>query len=114
MRRILIVTLTACAFGLAGQASAAAPERMEVAKLVTVEGVDFRDVAQVEAIYARLQRAALQVCMSPDLSFADRATRAADRACSQRALSTSVAALNRPLLTARYQQHDAPILASGY
>lgn len=116
MRQLVPAALAAVLLGVAGQASAeiVTAQRVDVARPVAVAATDFRDSGQVEALYARIQRAALQVCMSPDLSFADRAARDADRACAQRALAAAVAKMDRPMLTARYQRQDAPILARGY
>ena len=118
MRHLVPAAATAAVvlLAFAGQASAeiATAERLDVAMPLSVAATDFRDPGQVEALYARIQRAALQVCMSPDLSFADRAAREADRACAQAALAAAVAKMDRPMLTARYQRQDAPILARGY
>jgi len=117
MRHLVPAAAAALLISVAGQAVAAeasSTERVGVVKRVSVGALDFRNPRQVEGLYATLQRAALQVCMSPDVSFSDRALRAADRACAQRALGTAVASIDRPMLTARYQQQDAPILARGY
>jgi UrcA family protein len=117
MRHLVPAAVVALLIGVAGQALAAetiGAERLSVLKRVSVGAVDFRNPGQVEGLYATLQRAALQVCMSPDASFTDQALRTADRACAQRAVGTAVASINRPMLTARYQLRDAPILARGY
>jgi UrcA family protein len=117
MRFSVSVAVAAFLVSVAGQAAAAdtiGAERLAVLKRVPVAAIDFRSAGQVEGLYATLQRAALQVCVSPDVGFADSALRAADRACAQRALGTAVASINRPMLTARFQRQDAPILARGY
>ena len=107
----------ACIAGLAAGHTLAAPkgplDQPESSSLqVSTAGVDFRNAAEVEAFYARLQRAALFVCgASLDK---DRADRAKDRACAQAALKTAVGAVNHPTLTALNQRGDTPILARGW
>ncbi len=82
------------------------------AERILINRVDFRDPGQVQAVYKRLQQAALFVCgVDPS---ADRAEREAARACSERALGQAVQSVDRPLLTATYQQSGAPMLARGY
>ncbi len=79
---------------------------------VDVAGVDFRDAAQVRALHERLQQSALFVCgVSNDGS---RGQRDADRACAERAVREAVQKIDRPLLTAAYQQSGAPMVARGY
>lgn len=115
MRIFTAVAAAALMTAVAGQASAitvdhntreASTSRIEVAQ------VDFRDAGQVRAFHKRLQQAALFVCGSnPEAS---RDQRAADRACADKAMADAVSSLNRPLLTATYQQAGAPMVARGY
>lgn len=120
MRSLNAAVAAACLFtaAVAGQSQAAtiidsnnnAPE--VTASRISVAGVDFRDAAQVRAFHTRVQQAALFVCgVNPE---ADRAQRAADRACAEKAVRSTVEQLNRPLLTATYQQAGAPMVARGY
>ena len=88
------------------------PVRTASATRLAVGPVDYRDPAQVQRVYVRLQRAAIAVCGSP--AGIDRATREADRACAEQALKQAIAQVDRPLLTALHQQSGGPVLARGY
>jgi UrcA family protein len=101
----------------AAGAAQAAPRSAVAARDVSVErlevgAVDFRDAAQVRAFHKRLQQAALFVCGAR--ADAIKAERDADRACAEKAMNEAVNGLNRPLLTAYYQQSGAPMVARGY
>ena len=115
--RIFTAVAAACLMtaAVAGQASAATTDhntREASMSRIEVGQVDFRDADQVRAFHKRLQQAALFVCGSnPE---AGRDQRAADRACAEKAMGDAVNNLNRPLLTATYQQAGAPMVARGY
>ena len=116
MRMFSIVVATAALIAAAGAAQAA-PKSTVLARDVSTERlevgvIDFRDAGQVRAFHRRLQQSALFVCgVRTD---ATRQEREADRACAEKAMSDAVNALNRPLLTATYQQAGAPMVARGY
>jgi UrcA family protein len=115
MRTLSAAVAAACLItaGFAGQSQAATQildrpttERLEVG------AVDFRDAGQVRAFHKRLQQAAVFVCgVSLDL---DRAQRQANQACAEKVVRDAVNSLDRPLLTATYQQAGAPMVARGY
>jgi UrcA family protein len=114
MRTLITVIAVAAVLGAAGLAQAAdrsiprevSSERLEVGN------VDFRDANQVRAFHKRLQHSAMFVC-GVNLE-ASSARRAEDRACADKVMADTVQSLNRPLLTATYQQSGAPMVARGY
>ena len=99
--------------GAAGQAVASDHANREAsAEQLSTAGIDFRDAGQVHAFYKRLQQASMFVC---GVSVGeDRARTAEARTCAEKSLREAVDGLNRPLLTATYQQSGAPMLARGY
>ena len=113
--RILNAAVAAAVLFSAG--SAVALDRTPVAReastdKVEIANVDFRDAAQVRAFHKKLQQSALFVCgVRNDGS---RAQREADRACAEAAVRDAVMKVDRPLLTATYQQGGAPMVARGY
>jgi UrcA family protein len=113
--RILAATVlvaAACAAAPAFAVTDNSLAREASSSRIETANVDFRDAGQVRAFHKRLQQAALFVCgSSPEAS---RAQRAADRACAEKAVSDAVSKLDRPLLTATYQQAGAPMVARGY
>ncbi len=117
MRTFTTAIAAACLMtaAVAGQGQAATKNhnvREASSSSIQVGQVDFRDAGQVQALHKRLQQAALFVCgVNPEAS---RDQRAADRACAEKAMSDAVNNLNRPLLTATYQQAGAPMVARGY
>ena len=74
--------------------------------------VNFRDANEVRAFHKRLQQSAMFVC-NVTLE-ARKSERAEARACAEKAVQEAVNTLNRPLLTATYQQAGAPMIARGY
>ncbi|HTI67951.1 MAG TPA: UrcA family protein [Caulobacteraceae bacterium] len=112
MRALTVAVAATCllAGAVAGQVQAA--DRDASAERLVVGNVDFRDAGQVRAFHKRLQQAALFVCGVS--SEADREQREADRACAEKAVRDAVNSLDRPLLTATYQQAGAPMIARGY
>ena len=115
MRSFLAVA-AACLLtaGVAGQAQAAStvPNRVESSEELVVGQVNFRDSSEVRAFHKRLQQSALFVCgVSADATGKQRRE---DRACAEKAVRSAVESLNRPLLTATYQQAGAPMVARGY
>lgn len=113
--RILAAAVLVAAVAAAAPAFAAPVDnnvREVSSSRIEIGAVDFRDAGQVRAFHKRLQQAALFVCGSnPEAS---REQRAVDRACAEKAMSDAVSRLNRPLLTATYQQAGAPMVARGY
>jgi UrcA family protein len=61
--------------------------------------VDFTDPAQAKAFYAKVKRAAAEVCTAP--SFSSTISRP-DADCMSRAVAAAVKNADRPLLTAAY------------
>jgi UrcA family protein len=116
MRSLNVAIAAACLLtaAVAGQSQAADTNatRETSAERLAVGSVDFRDAAQVRAFHQRLQQAALFVCGVN--GEAGREQRQADRACAEKAVRDAVNSLDRPLLTATYQQAGAPMVARGY
>lgn len=114
--RMLSAAVAACLLStcVAGAAVAAtdlaAPEAATEA--LKVGQVNFRDATEVRAFHKRLQQSAMFVC-NVTLE-ARKSERAAARACADKAVADAVNSLNRPLLTATYQQAGAPMVARGY
>ncbi len=99
MTKTLLAAAAALALGgFAGQAFAADAGNTQA---VTVAGVNFADRTAVETFYAGLSRAAASAC---DSYAANSRVTAADRLCADRAVAKAVDALNRPVLTAVYQE----------
>ena len=116
MRTVNAAVAAACLLttAFAGQTLAAGREvpREASADRVEIGNVDFRNSAQVRAFHQRLQQSALFVCgVNNDAS---RGQREADRACAEQAVREAVNKIDRPLLTATYQQSGAPMVARGY
>ena len=106
----LLTTFAASAAAAAGPATNLAPEVSTEA--LKVGNVNFRDAAEVRAFHKRLQQSAMFVC---NVTLDARKTeRLAAQACAEKAVSDAVNSLNRPLLTATYQQAGAPMVARGY
>ncbi len=61
--------------------------------------VDFSDPAQAKAFYAKVKRAAAEVCTTPSLSST---ISRPDAACLSHAVAEAVRNADRPLLTAAY------------
>ncbi len=81
---------------IAGQAQS---NEATQSKFVSARGVDFNDHAQVSALYTRLWSTAHAVCDSgsaPRMAYAD-------IGCARRALAEAVKTLDRPALTAMYE-----------
>jgi UrcA family protein len=106
VRAIAIGAVVALGFG-AGNASAASPSDDQPASdgakqyVVRFADLDLSKMAGATALYGRLQRAARTVCdplESRDLAFATKY-----RACMDQAVSSAVARINRPLLSAYHQ-----------
>ena len=117
MRTLKMAAAAACILtaAVAGQASARDPVSFRVTSSERVEigNVDFRDAGQVRAFHERLQQSALFVCgVQADVTSAKQ--RREDRACAETAVRQAVNSLDRPLLTATYQQSGAPMVARGY
>lgn len=117
MRTLKMAVAAACVLtaAVAGQALARdeAPAREASSDRIATGSVDFRDAGQVRDFHKRLQQTALFVCgVQPDVT--SKKQREADRACAESAVRQAVAALDRPLLTATYQQAGAPMVARGY
>ena len=116
MRKLSAVVAAALLTGLAaGQVQAAGatvPDRVLSTEELNVGQVNFRDATQVRAFHKRLQQAALFVC-GASLEGSKR-QRVEDRACAEKAVREAVNSLDRPLLTATYQQAGAPMVARGY
>jgi UrcA family protein len=102
--------LTTFAAGAAGAATNVASEVSTEA--LSVGNVNFRDAAEVRAFHKRLQQSAMFVC-NVTLE-ARKSERLAAQACAEKAVAEAVNSLNRPLLTATYQQAGAPMVARGY
>jgi UrcA family protein len=108
MIKLVLAAAAALTVGAAGQAFAAA----EVAptKTVAVSDVDFRDQATTRRAYVRLHRAAATAC---DSNSANPRIAQADRLCAKKAMAKAVAEVNRPVLTAMFEQsRGAPV--SGF
>jgi UrcA family protein len=116
MRTLKMAVAAACLLtAAAGQAMARdeAPAREASSDRISTATVDFRDAAQVRDFHKRLQQTALFVCgVQPDVT--SRKQREADRACAEGVVRAAVDKLDRPLLTATYQQAGAPMVARGY
>ena len=69
---------------------------------VSTAGVDFRDQAAVKAFYAQLRLAARDVC---DSNSASPLVTQQDQLCVQKALANAVRVVDRPLLTALYDNN---------
>jgi UrcA family protein len=75
-----------------------AGDRVRVSALPTSR-VDFSDPAQAKAFYAKVKRAAAEVCTAP--SFSSTISRP-DAECVSHAVAEAVKNADRPLLTAAY------------
>ncbi len=108
MFKLVLTAAAALAVGAAGQAFAAT----EVAptKTVSVSDVDFSNQATTRQAYVRLHRAAAAAC---DSNSANPRITQADRLCARQAMAKAVAQVNRPVLTAMFEQtRGAPV--SGF
>jgi len=76
----------------------AAGDKVKVSALPTAR-VDFSDPAQAKAFYARVKRAAEEVCAAPSTSST---ISRPDDACVAHAVAQAVKNADRPLLTAAY------------
>ncbi len=73
--------------------------------------VDFSDPRQAKAIYAKVKRAAVEVCTVPSISSSISRT---DAECVSRAVADAIHGANRPLLTAAYDgDHSANRALAG-
>lgn len=95
MNKILLAA--AAALTIAGPALAA-PAGAD--QSLSVSGVNFNNAADVDAVYARITRAAATAC---DSYAAQGRVSAAARTCADRAVAQAVKALDRPVLTAMHQ-----------
>ncbi len=101
----MILAATAALFvgGFAG-AAFAAPVQDTPAQAVSVAGVNFNDRTDVQKVYTRINRAARVAC---DSNSANPVIAQADQICAKRAVAEAVATLNRPVLTAMYENRGA-------
>lgn len=101
--RMLVLALAASA-ALSAPAMAyqlksdAAGDKVRVSALPTSR-VDFSDPAQAKAFYARVKRAAEEVCVAPSISST---ISRPDADCVLHAVAAAVKTADRPLLTAAY------------
>jgi UrcA family protein len=98
MSKIILAAAAALTLGFAGQALAADAGNTQS---VPVAGVNFADRTAVNDFYAKLTRAAAEAC---DSYSANSRVTAQDRLCTNRAVASAVQQLNRPVLTAMYQE----------
>ena len=106
----MLKTLCIAAGLMALAAPAIAADSLQApTKAVSTASVDFHNSAAVRAFYSRLKTAANMVCDS--YSANSRVTQA-DIACAHRALAEAVRNVDRPLLTAMYENDGATRLAS--
>jgi UrcA family protein len=102
MKMLVLAVAAAAAFGAPAMAyqlkDDAAGDRVRVSAL-PVSRVDFSDPAQAKAFYAKVKRAAEEVCTGP--SFSSTISRP-DAECMSHALAEAVKTADRPLLTAAY------------
>jgi|GEM_PF-6468875 len=99
MSKLLAVAAMAMSVAFTGQAFAVTPGAppQEVVK----GQVDFQDSAAVEALYAKLRRAAAAVC---DSNSANPRVTQADALCTRQALTDVVRRVDRPILTATHDR----------
>ena len=99
MTKTLLAAVAALSLGgFAGHALAADAGATQAVPTV---GVDFNSRAAVQDFYVRLSGAAVSAC---DSYAANSRVTAADRLCADRAVAKAVEALNRPVLTAIFQE----------
>ncbi len=100
MIKLVLAAAAALTVGAAASQTFAATE-VAPTKSVSVAGVDFRDQAQTRQAYSRLRRAAFAAC---DSNSANPVIAQGDRLCARRAMAKAVAELDRPMLTAMFEQ----------
>lgn len=94
-----VITAAALSFAVLGSSAFAAPaiqvqgDDYAPQEVVSTDGVDFNDQAQVDALYGKLRAAAARVCAFDSLS------------CRGRALSDAVRQVDRRELTSLYNGH---------
>ena len=112
-KSLIAAAVAACALAaVSAPALAASPERVESKVEVAVDRAAFSDPRAVDALYAKLRRAARVACYSRN-EF-DREIMRQDAACAAQALNRTVAQIDRPALMARHQSAGGAMLATGY
>ncbi|GGZ35275.1 UrcA family protein [Asticcacaulis endophyticus] len=108
LRSVYMVALASVALLSAGVSVAQAGEKDRTATktVVSVEGVNFNNTAEVAKVYRQLKNTANTLCDSEYQRYA-----AQDRQCAQAALSNAVRQLNQPTLTALHDSKTAPVYA---
>jgi len=104
MKLSTFVMLAAGAAGLIGSTAALADQDLATQR-IAYSDLNIATDAGVEHLYARLRKAAEQVCGTPGIKELKAYARAS--ACSARALDAAVAQVNSPKLTARHQLGSA-------
>ncbi len=102
MKMLVLAAAAAAAFSAPAMAyqlkSDAAGDQVRVSALPSSR-VNFSDPAQAKAFYAKVKRAAAEVCTTPSLSST---ISRPDAECMSQAVAQAVRIANRPLLTAAY------------
>jgi UrcA family protein len=98
------------AAGLMAVTASAAVAETPQSRTIALSGVDFRNPAAVRDLYAKLKTAANAVC---DSYAANGRVSAADVACTHQVLGEAVRKVDRPVLTAMYDDGAATRMASN-
>ncbi len=98
MSKFILTAAAALILGFAGHALAADAGNSQS---LPVAGVNFADRNAVSDFYAKLAHAATEAC---DSYSANSRVTAQDHLCTSRAVASAVQQLNRPVLTAMYQE----------
>ncbi|WAC48346.1 UrcA family protein [Asticcacaulis sp. SL142] len=103
-RSVYMVALVSAALIGVGVSAAQAGEkdRSPTKAVVSVEGVNFNNAAQVAKVYRQLKNTAYTLCDSEYQRYA-----AQDRQCADAALASAVRQLNQPTLTAMHEEKTA-------
>lgn len=105
----LILAAAAAAALFAGQAFAAEQVQTQTV-VVPASAVDFNNAAQVKVLYQRIDAAAREAC---SMNSANPALARPERECYARAVADAVRNVNRPLLTAAYDQDRGPMRSNS-
>jgi UrcA family protein len=104
MSKSLLLAVAAAAAAISAPAMAyqlktdAGGDQVRVERM-PLSRVDFNDPHQAKAFYAKVKRAAVEVCTIPSISSSISRT---DAACVAQAVADAVKTADRPLLTAAY------------
>ncbi len=104
MKKTIAALAATAGLSLAVSAHATEAQGHPPSTAVHVEQTNLRDPAAVKSLYAKLVRAAQEVCTSGAIDHF--VAQGSDQACVQSTLNSVVGKVNRPLLTALHEERN--------